>query len=485
MQMHEQESLTRARCAAKKTIDKLLYEVRSLNVRKQSSCARLVYIHHIRTGDRAYHREDCGKHFDHLTQVSDLVVPVKHHTGLANHEHEVGLCICLAQTVVWASTKYEPVLGLLISSTGDPSLGFERVGVRICFSIMQRHVGCGNDHGALRDSVIGSDGEVLLCEVRNHDDWRAVAESLFDNGAGPLKLFYRIERQRSVDVTIPSLDVLFADFLEELWSVSHDLEQPCSGRRGSVLGGEEEGEDSHGDFEVAEPANDSRWLLGIVNLLASLDPLAVLLRLNHVVHPEVKNAVLLATSRHADLGLCGALGEFHKNHVGGLLSVPALGKGQDDGEVDKLKRSSNQVVVVGDLLHGLFGAVVANESPAAHSGDQLAELLHPWNVLALVLDLGELHPAFEVVVVDLLLAWQVLLECLAGEEAVEALAVVYVCAAVEEDPVLGTKELVCRIDDARLDEVGRVEDLARHVASGGDNNKSTLLSIRCFCEAAV
>ena len=188
-------------------------------------------------------------------------------------------------------------------------------------------------------------------------------------------------------------------------------------------------------------------------------------------NPEIKNALLLAAGGHADLGLGGALGKLVQNHIGALLAVPALGEGQDDGEVDKLERCSNEVVVVGDLLDGLFGAVVANEGPAADSGDQQAELLHEGDVLALVLDLGELDEALVVLVVDLLLAGEVLLERLTGEQAVKTLAVVDVGLAVEEDPVLRAEELVGGIDDAGLDEGGRVEDFAGHVAGRGDNDE--------------
>jgi hypothetical protein len=45
-------------------------------------------------------------------------------------------------------------------------------------------------------------------------------------------------------------------------------------------------------------------------------------------------------------------------------------------------------------------------------------------------------------------------------------------AAVEENPVVRAEELVRGIDDAGLDEGGRVEDLARHVAGRGNDHKS-------------
>jgi hypothetical protein len=88
-----------------------------------------------------------------------------------------------------------------------------------------------------------------------------------------------------------------------------------------------------------------------------------------------------------------------------------------------------------------------------------------------VVVLGDLEEAGEVVLVDLLLAGQVGGEGLAGEEAVETLAEVDVGLAVEEDEVVVSEELGGDIDDARLDVAGRVEDLAREVAGGSDDNE--------------
>jgi hypothetical protein len=427
-----------------------------------------VYVPCARFRGNAYHGEDGGEHLDLLAQVGDLVVPVEHHASLADHEHQVGLRVCLAQAVVRPGTEHEPVLGLLVRVAGDPALGLERVGVGVGLGVVQGQVGGGDDHGALGDGVLGCDGEVLLGEVGNHDYGRAVAQGLLDDRTGPGQLLKRVERDLSVDVAVAGFDVLLADLLEELGAVGHDLEEPCGSRRGSVLGGEEEGEDGHGDLEVAEPADDHG---GLLRVFALLDGLAVVVRLDHVGDPEVQNALLLAASRHTDLSLGGALGELVQNHVGALLAVPALGEGQDDGEVDELEGGGDEVVVVGDLLDGLLGAVVANEGPAADGGDQQAELLHEGDVLALVGDLGELDEALVVLVVDFLLAGQVLLERLAREEAVEALAVVDVGLAVEEDPVLGPQQLVRGVDHAGLDEVGRVEDLAGHVARRGDDDE--------------
>lgn len=336
---------------------------------------------------------------------------------------------------------------------------------------MEGHVGGRDDHGAFGHSVLWRHREVLLGKVRDHDDRGTVAESLLDNGASPLELLNGVKGKRGVDIAVPGLDVFLADLVKVLGSVGHDLEQPCSGRGGGVLRGEEECEDGHGDFKVAEPADHGSGLLRVIDLFACLDPLAVLFRLNHVIDPKVQNAFLLAPSSHADLALCGALGELVENHVGALFAVPGLGEGNDDWEVDQLKGGGNQIVVVGNLLDSLVGAVVANKGAAAKGRDHQTEFLHPGHVLALILNLGKMNELLKVSVVDVLLARKVLFKRLASEETVEALAVVDVGAAIEENPVFGAQELVGDIDDARLNKCWRIEDLAGHVAGRSNDDE--------------
>jgi len=97
--------------------------------------------------------------------------------------------------------------------------------------------------------------------------------------------------------------------------------------------------------------------------------------------------------------------------------------------------------------------------------------VHERNGLAASI-LGHLEEVLEVGVVGLLLTGQVELEGLAGEKTVEALAEVNVGLSVEEDPVVVSKQLGGNIDDSGLDISRGVEDLASHIASGSDNNKS-------------
>jgi len=194
-----------------------------------SRCSRTGLCSGLEGKETVVHREDGGEDLDHLALVRDLVVPVKHHTRLPNHEHKVGLCVCLTQAVMRPCAKHEPVLGLLVSITSNPSLRLERIGVWVRLSVMKSHVGSGDDHGSFANSVLGRNGKVLLSEVGDHDDRWPVTERLLDHSARPLQLFNGVKRNRGVNVAVANLDILLTDLVEILWSVSHDLEQPCGG----------------------------------------------------------------------------------------------------------------------------------------------------------------------------------------------------------------------------------------------------------------
>jgi len=282
-----------------------------------------------------------------------------------------------------------------------------------------------------------------------------------------------------MDVAAPGGNVLLADLFQKLGAIGHDLEQPGASRRCGVLGGEEEGEQGHGDLKVSEVANEHRRLLRIRHLYACIDPLAVRTGLDHGSDPEIEDTVSLAARSQTDLALRGTLGEFVQDHIRALLAIPALGEREDNGEVDELERGRDQVVVVANLLDRLLGHVVANKGAAAESALQLTEFGHELHRLALVVLLRDAHESLEILVVDLLLNREVLLERVAGEETIETLAIVDVGAAVKEDPVLRAEQLVRSIDDAGLDECGRVEDLAGHVAGRrNDDEPSPSVSTR-------
>lgn len=113
--------------------------------------------------------------------------------------------------------------------------------------------------------------------------------------------------------------------------------------------------------------------------------------------------------------------------------------------------------------------MTAEGAQGSGAGD-LAELAHEWDGLAASV-FGDLEELLEVGAVDVFLAGEVDVESGAGEEAVEALAEVDVGFAVEEDPAVGAEELVGHVDDAGPGEGGGVEDLAGHVACGGDDDE--------------
>jgi hypothetical protein len=386
---------------------------------------------------------------------------------------------------VRASTEHQPVLALVLSVGLGPSLGCELVGATVCrvgLGVVERKPGRRDEHGALGSGVSGSDGVVLLDEVGNHDHGRAVAEGLLDRCASVFQFVNVIDVDGavfSVAVTHHSL-AFVTDLLENLRTVGNELEQPAGSRASGVLGSEEEGEDSHGDLNVGELAQDVLGLLLGGDGLAAGDSLPIALAVHHFRNPPVHNALGLGTRlSHANLGLCGARSESLENLVGSLLAVPSLGEGNDDGEVYEFECSGNVVVVVGNLLDLSVGHVVTDESAASHSACELTEVVNELGTAlvranaALLLSgvLGNLVESLKVFLVDLLLSGHVCGQSLAGEETVQTLAVLDVCLSIQEDPVLSAEELDGDVDDAGLD-VGRgVENLAGHVAGRGDDDE--------------
>ena len=273
-----------------------------------------------------------------------------------------------------------------------------------------------------------------------------------------------------MNVAVPHRQVLLAHPVQDVGPLRHDLEQPRRGAAGGVLGREQKGKERLRDLVVGEHPQHGRGLRDAVGRTPLLLSLAPRLGVDHGLDPGVHDAVGLAAGGHADLALGGARRELGKNNIGGLLPVPRLGVGEDDGEVDELQGGGDEVVVVGDPLDGVVGDVVADKGAAGHGAHELAELGHEGDGLAAGV-LGDLEELFKVGPVHLLLAGQVAVEGPLGEEAVEALAEVDVGLAVQEDEVIGSEELVGDIDDAGLDVRGRVEDLAGHVPGRGDDDE--------------
>lgn len=327
----------------------------------------------------------------------------------------------------------------------------------------------------LGNGVVIGQGESLLGDIGNHDDGRAPSEELTNNSAGVGKRFELVHGEGGVGVTVADLDVLLSDTVKDIGSLGGNLEEPCGGAAGGILGSEEEGEDGLGDLVIVEHAEERRWLLDIMRL-ALLLGLAPALRLDHGKNPGVHDAGNFTTSGHANLAFGSTLGELGQDHISSLLAVPRLGVREDNGEVDKLESSGDEVVVLGDLGNGLVGNVVTNKSAARHSTHDLTELMHERNRLAASV-LGHLEEVLEVSVVSLLLTGQVKFESLAGEKAIETLAEINMGLSVEENPVVVSKKLGSNVDDCGLDISGRVEDLASHVAGGSDNDKPKELHV--------
>ena len=381
---------------------------------------------------------------------------------------------------MWSSSENQPVLCALgLSISADPSLRVVVVWVWVNLWIAKRWVGSWDNHGTLWNSVSVGDWKWLLGEVWNHEHWWAVTKKLLDNSLGVGHRLESVQIQALAAVAISDCQVLGADLVEDIWALGHDLEEIGNGGGSGILGSEQEGEDGLGDLVVGEHAEEWSWLWNIGHVGARILEVVVLLGIEHGENPLIHDASRLGTSGHADLGLSSALGELGQNHVGSLLSVPGIGEWDDNWEVDELESLSNHVVVVGNLFDASIGNVVAAESAESNGAGNLAELAHHWNWLSIGI-LGDLKELLEVLVVDGLLSWKIDLKSLAGEETIEALAEVDVRLAVKEDPVVRSEELVCDVDDAWLDVTWRVEDLARHIAGGGDHNEPTDVSGRAI-----
>jgi len=96
----------------------------------------------------AYLREDSGENLDFLGQRSNFMVPIEIHASLSNHGHKIQNGVILTKAVVRTGAKHEPVLDLLLGITSDPSIGLERVRVRISFRVVQGEICSRDNHGA-------------------------------------------------------------------------------------------------------------------------------------------------------------------------------------------------------------------------------------------------------------------------------------------------------------------------------------------------
>lgn len=368
------------------------------------------------------------------------------------------------------SSENEEVLCVLLGRPGDPSLWNEGFRVFVGLGVMGSRPDGWDNHGALGKSVRRGDWEVLLDFIGNHDDWRAVSEGLFYDSTGIGELVEQFHGGGCVAITVPDLEVLIADLVEDVGAIGHDLEEPGTGAAGCVLRGKEEGENGLCNLIIRKITEDVLWLLGVRHRDTLGDLFTVGGGVEHGLDPAVHDAGDLVASSHADLALCRTLAELSQDHVSCLLSVPGLGEGKDDGEIDELESGGDEVVVVGNLDHGLVGHVVAHEGLAGESTHELSELRHPGDWLVVVVG-GLLDEHAKVPVVDAVEQGHVDAQCLSGEEAVEALAVLDMVLAIEEDPVGLAEQLVSRVDDAGLDVHGRVEHFAGHVTGRCDHDE--------------
>lgn len=328
--------------------------------------------------------------------------PIKVHTSLANQTHEVMGGIYLSKTVVWAGSENKPVLCLILGGTSDPSVGDEAVRIFISFGVVSRWIDRWNNHRAFGNSVGVRNREVLLCDIRNHNDRWAVTKTFLDNRTGVGHAFQHIHGQRSVAVTVPQSVVLLANFVENLRAVGHDLKQPGTSRAGSILGSKQESEHSLGDFVVGKVAKERCRFLGVIHGNALGNLLAISSRFHLELDPAIHDTSDFTTSGKISFALGSTFGELDHDHISSLLSIPGLGERDDNREVDKLESGSNQKVVIGDFLNCLVVHVVSNKCLARNGSHELSEFTHELDGLEIILA-GDFGPMLEVLVVNLIL----------------------------------------------------------------------------------
>lgn len=227
--------------------------------------------------------------------------PIQQDTGLANHGHEVELSIRLAETVVRSGSKHQPVLDLLVRVTCNPSFRFVAVRVGVCFGVVGCRPHSRDHHGALFQSIIGSDWEILLGDIGNKDDWRAVSEAFLDDGPGPDHGLEHVHVEWLVAVTTSQSHILLANLVQEFWTIGHDLEQPGASAGCGILGCKKKGQDGLGDFKVCEFAKNLGRFLGWIDLFAPGNPLTVFGRILDLFDPRISDACHFTAGGHADL----------------------------------------------------------------------------------------------------------------------------------------------------------------------------------------
>ena len=273
-----------------------------------------------------------------------------------------------------------------------------------------------------------------------------------------------IKSDRGINVTIAGLEVLLADSIQDVGSLGANLEEVRGSAAGSVLGSEQKREKSTRDLHVREFTNEGLRLDQVVrrkSLLGSLEPL---LRVDHLLDPGIHDTGDVTSSSHADLGLGSTLGELFHSFTSSPLAVPCARVGEDDGEVDQVEGSGDEIVVISNLLNGRVGHVIASESAKRNGAHQLAEFVHEGHRLASSI-LGDLKESGKIALILGFLSREIAFERPASEKIVETLAVIDVRLSIQEDPAVLSQDLGSDIDDTRLDILGGVENLSGEVAS--------------------
>ena len=95
--------------------------------------------------------------------LRDIVLPVRQHHRIREHERDVHERVLLADAPVRAVAEPNPVLRVLVRAAlgVEPALGLERLGLGVYVGVVQRVVEGGNEERAGRYGVVLADLEWL------------------------------------------------------------------------------------------------------------------------------------------------------------------------------------------------------------------------------------------------------------------------------------------------------------------------------------
>lgn len=410
-------------------------------------------------------RENGSDQLNVVTVGGLLVSPVHEHSGGSDNSRHVHHNVRLSDTSMSSRTENEPVFRIsrvLVDSSWHPSIRDELLGIRVHSGVVERVPETRNEHSTGGNRVVVGERERLLDEVGDHDDGRSVSENLLGDGVDEGHLVEDVESDRSVEIGTTNSSLFLSDLGEDLRVVGEMLEGEGDGGRHGVLTGEDEGEQDEGHFVVGVLSEDEVGSFGGFVVCFSVG-----LGGENLLNPGVEQTIGDSSGGHSLLRVSSSGGEELDGDSSSSTGFPDFRSREGEGEVDEFESLSDEPVLVGNLLRVDFRDVASAEDSERSLHVEISEE----HLVRLVIRVGVGHPFRKGCAVDAILHLEVDSERLSGEETIESLSVLVVDLSVQEDPVLGEKDLLGGTDEAGFSISRAVENLSRVIRRGGDDNE--------------